>query len=720
MLDKTQKKGEVRLEKEINLLKDFNPPTYAEWKEIAQKYLKGAPFEKKLVTKTYEEIELQPIYTEKDIRDITFINEMPGYNYYVRGTKPEGYLTKPWEICQEIPYSFAEEFNRALKYDLERGQTAINLLLDKATQLGIDADNAKDEEVGYRGVSISNLEDFSKALSEIDLENYPIYINAGFSSTQIVMILAAFLKKQKQDFNKIEGSVEADPIGFMLVEGSLPVSLEFVYDNIASLLKWTKHNMPKLRTIGINGLVFHNSGASAVQELTYVMATTVEYINQMLDRGLNIDDIAQSIRLTFGIGPFYFMEIAKLRAVRIIWAKIIEAYKGNRESQKAKIHARTSFLNQTKYDPYVNMLRTTTEAFSAVVGGVDSLHTNSFNECFEQPSKFSRRIARNIQIILNEETRLSNLIDPGAGSYYVEKLTEEIVKKSWALFQKIEKNGGVFEALKQGYLQEEVEKVDERRKKDIAKRKAVIIGTNMYSNLKEKKLDLKFLDYGEIRKKRKQYLKEYRSSGVHKKHIKELKFLSSNPKNILDIGIKAALKGATIGEITEAITKGSGDLVSIKRLKMHRTSESFEEIRDAVEIYKEKTGFRPKLFLANMGSLSHYKARADFSKDFFEIGGFEVIFPEGFDNTEAAVCAAIESKARVVVICSTDDKYPGLVAPITRALKDKKSDIVVVLAGNPKDQIEEHRENGVDEFIYSGADTHLILLSVLKKIRVIK
>ena len=242
----------------------------------------------------------------------------------------------------------------------------------------------------------------------------------------------------------------------------------------------------------------------------------------------------------------------------------------------------------------------------------------------------------------------------------------------------------------------------------------------MYSNLKEKKLDLKFPDYGEIRKKRKQYLKEYRSSGIHGKHIKELKYLSSNPENIIDIGIEAVLKGATIGEITEAITKSSGDLVSIKRLKMHRTSESFEEIRDAVEIYKEKMGFRPKIFLANMGSLSQFKARADFSKGFFEVGGFEVIYPEGFDNTEAAVCAAIESEAQVVVMCSTDDKYPGLVPHITKALKEKKADIVVVLAGYPKNQIEEHRKNGVDEFIYLGADTHLILLSVLKKIGVIK
>ncbi len=720
MLDKTNKKGEIKLEKEINLLKDFPPPTYTEWKEIAEKYLKGAPFEKKLVTKTYEEIDIQPIYTEKDIRDITFIDEMPGYNYYVRGIKPEGYLNKSWEICQEIPYGLAEDFNRALKYDLERGQTAINLLLDKATQLGIDADKAKDEEVGYRGVSISNLEDFLKALSEIDLEKYPIYINAGFSSIQILMILAAFLKKQNIDLNRIEGSVEADPIGFMLVGGSLPVSLEFVYDKMASLLKWTKYNMPKLRTIGINGLAFHNSGASAVQELAYVMATAVEYINQMLDRGLNIDNIAQSIRLTFGIGPFYFMEVAKIRAVRIIWAKIIEAYKGDRESQKAKIHARTSFLNQTKYDPYVNMLRTTTETFSAVVGGVDSLHTNSFNECFEEPDEFSRRIARNTQTILNEETRLSSLIDPGAGSYYVEKLTDEIAKKAWALFQKIERNGGVLETLKQGYLQEEVEKVDERRRKDIAKRKAVIIGTNMYSNLKEKKLDLKFPDYGEIRKKRKQYLKEYKSSGVHKKHIKELEYLSPNPENIIDIGIEALLKGATIGEITEAITKSSGDLVSIKALKMHRASEGFEEIRDAIEIYKGKMDYRPKIFLANMGHFSQYKARADFSKGFFQVGGFEVIYPEGFDNTEAAVCAAIESKAQVVVICSTDDKYPELVAPITKALKDKKSNIVIVLAGYPKDKIEEYRKSGVDEFIYLGADTHLILLSVLKKIGVIK
>ncbi len=720
MLDKTQKKREIKLEKEINLLKDFPPPTYIEWKESAEKNLKGIPFEKKLVTKTYEEIELQPIYTQKDIKNITFVNEMPGYNYYVRGTEPEGYLNKSWEICQEIPYSFAEEFNKALKYDLERGQTSISLLLDKATQLGIDADNTKVEEVGHQGISMSNLEDFSRALLDIDLRNYPIHINAGFSSIQILMVLAAFLKKQNIDFDKIEGSIDADPIGFMLVDGSLPVSLKFVYDKIALVLKWARYNMPKLRTIGISGLPFHNSGASAVQELAYVLATSVEYINQMLDRDLNIDDIAQSIRLTFGIGPFYFMEVAKLRAVRILWAKIIETYKGNKESQKAKIHARTSFLNQTKYDPYVNILRTTTEAFSAVAGGVDSLHTNSFDECFEQPGEFSRRIARNTQIILNEETRLGKIIDPGAGSYYVEKLTDEVAKKAWDLFRKIEKKGGVFKALKQGYLQEQVEKVDERRRKDIAKRKAVIIGTNMYSNLKEKKLDLKQLDYREIQKRRRQYLKEYKGSGIHKKHIEELNNLCLDSENIIDIGIETVLKGATIGEITRAITKVSGDSVFIKTLKTHRVSEGFEEIRDSVEAYKEKKGCRPKLFLANMGSLPQYGARADFSKGFFEIGGFDVIYPKGFNTSEAVVNAALKSEAEVVVICSTDETYPELVPPITKAIKDKKSDIIVVLAGNPKDQIEEYRKSGVDEFIYLGADVHLILLSILRKIGVIK
>lgn len=720
MLDKTQKKGEIKLEKEINLLKDFTPPTYIEWKENVEKYLKGTTFEKKLVTKTYEGIELQPIYTQKDIKNITFVNEMPGYNYYVRGTEPEGYLNKSWEICQEIPYSFAEEFNKALKYDLERGQTSINLLLDKATQLGIDADNAKVEEIGHQGISISNLEDFSRALLDIDLRNYPIHINAGFSSIQILMILAAFLKKQNIDFDKIKGSIEADPIGFMLVDGRLPVSLKFAYDKMALVLKWARYNMPQLRTIGINGLPFHNSGASAVQELAYVLATSVEYINQMLDRDLNIDDIAQSIRLTFGIGPFYFMEVAKIRAARIIWAKIIETYKGNKKSQKAKIHARTSFLNQAKYDPYVNILRTTTEAFSAVTGGVDSLHTNFFNECFEQTGEFSRRIARNTQIILNEETHLGKITDPAAGSYYVEKLTDEVAKKAWDLFQGIEKKGGVFKALKQGYLQEEVEKVYERRRKDIAKRKTVIIGTNMYPNLKEKKLDLKLPDYREIQKRRKQYLKEYKGSGINEKHIEELNNLCLNSENIIDIGTEAVLKKATIGEITRAITKVSGNSVSITTLKIHRVSGGFEEIRDSVEIYKEEKGYRPKLFLANMGSLSQYGARADFSKGFFEVGGFDVIYPKGFNTSEAAVNAALKSEAGIVVICSTDEAYYELVPLITKAIKDKKSDIVVVLAGNPKDQIEEYRKSGVDEFIYLGADVHLILLNILRKIGVIK
>ena len=706
-----------KLEKELNLSKEFKTPTYNEWKDKVEADLKGASFEKKLITKTYEGIDLKPIYAKEDLKDT---DGYPGFGNYKRGTNASGYLKNDWLISQEFTYGEADEFNRALKHDLKRGQNSINISLDRATQLGLDADYASTEDVGKGGLSVSGLNSFSRTLNDIDITKYPLFIQAGFSAVPMLSILSAYAKETNTDLQKINGSVEADPLGFLAAEGQLPITLDFAFDKMKASVLWTKTNAPDIKTINVSSIPYHNGGASAVQELAFVIATAVEYLRELVKRGVDVDIAAHSFKLTFGVGPFFFMEISKFRAARILWKNIVDSFSGKQESAKIFIHGKTSSFNQTLYDPYVNMLRTTTEAFSAVAGGINSLHTNPFDESFSVPDEFSRRIARNTQIILNEETHLGQLIDPAGGSFYVETLTNELAESAWAEFKKIEKLGGMFSALKEEYIQKEVERVFREREKDITKRRSVIVGTNMYANPKEEKLERKEIDHKLLKEKRAEFLQKFRVSGnqeINNSIMEKLnELIDTHSEDIIDIGAEAILAGATLGEISHAARAATEDSVKIKTIEKIRSADPFEELRNISDKIEEESGSRPKVFLVTMGLLKQFKARADFSRGFFEVGGFDVIYPDGFISTDDAVKAALKSDAQAVVICSTDDTYPELVPKITKRIKSLNTNITVILAGYPKDQIEEHKKNGVDEFIYLGSDAHAILLNILNTI----
>jgi methylmalonyl-CoA mutase len=632
---------------ELTLADDFSLPTFEEWKAEAGKALKGAPYAKKLVTGTYEGIDLQPIYTAADSDSLPHTGHKPGSGSFVRGTHCGGYLEQPWEICQEITASSARQFNEALKHDLQHGQTGITLFLDR-----------------HRGgFGIDSREDLAAALAGIDLETYPLHIIPGHSALEPLQLLAAYLDGAGLNKNLVKGSIDTDPLGVLAVHGNLPTDISTVYDNMAEAIRWAKSHMPGMKTIGPCGLPYHNAGADAVRELAYVIAGAVHYIDQMQERGLPVDTIAGSMRFTFAVGPFFFMEIAKLRAARMLWSKIIVAYGGSNKSAGMTIHGKTSRYNQTICDPYVNMLRTTTEAFAAITSGVDSLSTNRFNETFAPADEFSRRVARNTQNVLLEECKADRLIDPAGGSYFVESLTLQVAEKAWKHFQQIETKGGMLEALLEGFPQHEIKGVAGQRQEDIAGRKSILVGTNFSAN------------------------------------VKEALPLPDSPGDIHP--------GGTAGEVT------------VEPLDFHRAAERFEKLRQTVQAYKEKTGCKtgPKVFLAVMGPLSQHKARADFALSFFETGGFDVIYPHGhgFDSGEAAVEAASASGAGVVVICSTDETYPDLVPPIVSGLKKKNADVITVLAGYPKDRVEEYKKAGVDEFIYIGADACGVLTGILNK-----
>ncbi len=711
---------EVKLGDKPDLIKDFPVPSFDDWKKQVEKDLKGESFDKKLITKTYEEINLQPLYTSNDIKDLPQINNFPGFQNYLRGGNVSGYTSRSWEIAQDYNQALPEDLNEALRSDLKRGLNSINIVLDKPTQLGIDADQSKSGEVGKDGLSISGVRKMQVLFKDIDLTNQPINISCGFSALPITLLFTAYANETRTSLMNIKGSITSDPYEYLLTKGDLPISLNQIFDEMKLATElMIKSNSP-IKTIGVCGLQFNNAGANAVQELAFTIATAVEYLNEMIERGLKADDVTRRIKFTFGVGSFYFMEVAKLRAARLLWNKILEAFSVKEENQKVFIHGKTSQFNQTYFDPFVNSLRTTTEAFSAIVGGVDSIQTNAYDESFNDSDDFSRRLARNTQIILKEESHLEQVIDPAGGSYFVEKLTDDIANAAWKLFQTIEEKGGMLKAIQSGFVQDEIAKIADVRKKDFAKRKSVLVGTNMYANPKEEMTEVKKTDLKAVYEKRVEYIQKYRITGDNKKHSSILdklqKIADSISYELIDSAVDVFLEGASLGEVAKSIRTSAEKGISITPLKQFRLSEMFEELRIASENFKMKTGSKPRVFLATMGPLKQFKGRADFSRAFFEVGGFEIIYPSGFATSDEAVKSAIESKAQAVVICSTDDTYPELAPAIVKGIKEKSKDVSVILAGYPKDQIEEHKKSGVDDFIYLGADAHLILSSLLKRI----
>ncbi len=706
-----------KLSDKPDLKKDFPGTSFDEWKRAAEKDLKGVPFDKKLITKTYEGIDLAPIYTKDDIKNNPITDNYPGFTNFVRGNKPDGYVRNNWYISQEISAPTPEKLNEALIFDLERGQTSINIKPDRATLLSKDPDMSESGEVGIEGTSVSCLNDVEKIFRNIDLNKFHLYSETVYSALPYFSLLAAYVKKN--NISGLKGCILSDPYSCLVKCGQPPHDIESAFEDMYKVTKWAIDNKTDIKTIGSNGYHYVNAGASAVQELAYVLSTAIEYINKMLEKGLRIDEVAPKFNLTFGISTFYFMEVAKLRAARILWSNIIDAYGGSESSKSVTIHGKSSLYNQTRNDIYVNLLRTTTEAFSAIAGGANSIHTSPFDECLGEPDEFSRRLARNTQIILKEESHLNSVIDPAGGSYYVEALTGEIAGKAWEIIKLIDREGGMLEALKKKIPQSEIEKTAADRRKDYAKRKSVIVGNNMYANVKEEKPEPKDSNPDAIHKIRSEYIKKFRVEGGTEKHsviLDILQKLADDSSDTVDLAVEAYLKGATIGEIGKSLPRKDTNL-SIETIRIHRAAEIFEELRDLSTDYRKKKGHLPKVFLATMGPVKQHKARADFSRGFLEVGGFDVIYVKGFDTPEEAAAEAVKTGAEITVVCSTDDTYPELVPALMKTLKTANKDMKVILAGYPKEQIEEHRKSGVYDFIYLGADVHSILKNLLTNLK---
>ena len=705
---------------------EFTPPTYEEWVEACNALLKGKPFDKIMYTNTYEGITFSPIYTKSTGPDaqeaILPTDDYPGMGDYLRGATVNGYKCAPWGIAQACDETLPKENNELLKHEIDRGSTVYNVRIDSATAEGIDVKDAK--EPGDYGVSITTLEDMHTLLDGLDLENIPFMMYTGASSLRLLALVASALKAQGKDVSKLHGVIGANPIAQLVRNGKLGESLDKDYDDMAECIRWARKNAPGLRTVMARSDVFSRGGCNAVQEVAYTFAMAVEYIRQMQKRGISIQDIARSINFGFNTGAIFYIEIAKLRAARQVWANIMKAFGADEADCSAKIHARPALFTKTIYDIGVNMLRNTTQIFSAVVGGVDTYENEPYDETVRKGDEFSRRIARNLHIMLQEEFGMLRPIDPAGGSWGIEALTKEMAEKIWAEFQKIESLGGIVKALQEEYPQKQILEVLNKRFKALELRKDSAVGTNMYPNMTEELLEPRPEDIPALKKELSEGVEKYRSD-IDKVYLKDTlaDIGKAGEGELVEKAIAAFSAGATIGEV-KAAEKSDGGSIEVRKIYPHRWTERFEKLRMDTAAYKKETGKNVEIFLANMGPIPQHKARADFSTSFLQVGEFNIHLNEGFQDDEGkpgsrwdkcveALKAGIDDKGTPydgAVICSTDATYPEDVPALAPRLKEVLGDGVLFLAGAaPKDLEPVYREAGIDEFISVKANCYQIL-----------
>ncbi len=692
------------------LLSDFAPPSKEAWREAAEQLLKGAPFDKIMKRMTPEGIELEPIFWQDVLEQLPAAQTLPGFDSYLRGTRAAGYCVEPWEIAQELPYGTPVEFNRNARSDLMRGQNALNVIFDIATLKGLDPDGAKVGEVAACGLSLACLEDIKAAFQDIIPEAVSFHLRTGCSGMAVGALFFAWLKSIGADPAQVKGSLGMDPLAVQAAAGQVPADLGTLFEEQAVLAEHCRKHAPGIRAVGVSTLPYHQAGASAVEELGIALATGAAYLTELTGRGLAVDDAAQQIRFSFAIGGNFFMEIAKLRAARVLWAQVVAAFGGSPEAQKIQMHARTGLYNKTRQDPYVNMLRTTTEALSGVIGGVDSLCVGNFDEVSCEPNAFSRRISRNTQVILQEECELTAVVDPAGGSWAIEWLTDQVSEKSWACLQQIEARGGMTDALASGFIADTIQATDAANRSQLNQRRSSLIGTNVYPNLEEAALEALLPDYAELREQRARKIADRRTAtdeGTDSLVMTALgNILESTRETAVDTLVEALLAGATIGEVSRTIRASATPPAAIPPLPSLRLAQGYEDLRTASQKFAAKTGNAPKIFLTNLGPLRRHKPRADFTRSFFAAGGFDVISPDGFDNPADAVAALVQSDAGITVVCGADPDYEEKFAAFATAIKTAIPEMQVVLAGFPGAHEPAYRAAGMDDYIFVKSDNY--------------
>ncbi len=687
-------------EQATRFAEDFATPRYEDWVAEVEKALKGAPFDKRMLTRTWEGVTLRPIYTRRDWPSDGDRSGFPGAVPYTRGGRAAGNRVGDWDMRQRYAYPDASRCNDILLNDLERGVTSLHIVFDAAARRGVDPD--RDDAgslIGAGGVSVATLDDLDRLLSGVVPELVTVSLDAGAQFEAAAGLLDALWRRRRVDPAAARGAFNADPLGVLAATGSLPTAPEVALTRMAGLAAHTARTWPLATAVAVDTSPYHDAGATESQDLALSMATAVAYLRAMTQSGIDIDTACRQILFTFPVTCDQFLAIAKLRAARKLWARIAGACGASEATQAMRQDAVTAWRMFSRRDPWVNMLRSTVACFAAAVGGADSITVRPFDAAIGLATEFGRRIARNTPIILAEESNLAKVIDPGGGSWYVESRTDELAAAAWAEFQAIERAGGVLAGLQDGSIARKIAESWQQREAALAKRREPITGVSEFPNVVERPVEVDVPDLPAIAREAAERTRSARSAA--RDVAARLDALRQADDSGRAEAVAAAVAaGATVGDVAAA---SAGVATTVTALPRHRVAERFEALRDASDAFMAKSGERPKIFLANLGPVAQHTARATFAKNFFEVAGIEAIGSAGFDDAASCAAGYADSGARIAILCSADTVYDELAVPAAQALKSAGCEYLF-LAGAPGEKKDEYMAAGIDDFIFMGGD----------------
>ena len=672
---------------------DFPDKTLADWQKLAQKDVGEGKSLDSLTWQTPEGFAVKPLYTADDLEQLEDINTLPGFAPYVRGPRATMYTVRPWTVRQYAGFSTAEESNAFYKKNLAGGQKGLSVAFDLATHRGYDSDHPRVVgDVGKAGVAIDSVEDMKILFDGIPLNEMSVSMTMNGA---VLPILASYIVaglEQGAKLEELSGTIQNDILKEFMVRNTYIYPPAPSMRIVADIIEYTAKYMPKFNSISISGYHMHEAGATAVQELAYTIADGEEYVKAALGKGLNVDDFAPRLSFFFAIGMNFFMEIAKLRAARLLWAKTMAKYNPKHPtSSSLRTHCQTSGVSLTEKAPYNNVIRTTVEALAAVLGGTQSLHTNALDEAIALPTDFSARIARNTQLILQHETGVTKVVDPLGGSYYIESLTASLVKHAEELIAEANEVGGMIKAIEAGIPKQKIEESAARKQARIDRGEEVIVGVNKYQLKKEDPIDILDVDNAKVRDAQIARLKQVRAKRDEKSCQAALDALTeaakNNTGNLLELAVKAAALRATVGEISSALEKIYGRYnAEIKTISgvygaVYDADDSLKPIRDKVAAFAKSEGRRPRMLVAKMGQDGHDRGAKVIATAFADMG-FDVDVGSLFATPEEVARQAVENDVHVVGVSSHAAGHKTLVPQLIDALKKAgRSDIMVVCGG---------------------------------------
>ncbi|MEL7138645.1 MAG: methylmalonyl-CoA mutase [Pseudomonadota bacterium] len=698
------------------------------WRELAEKELKGRSPED-LTWQTIEGIPVKPLYTAEDTAGLDHLGSLPGLPPFTRGPRATMYAGRPWTIRQYAGFSTAEESNAFYRRNLAAGQMGVSVAFDLATHRGYDSDHERVEgDVGKAGVAIDSVEDMKALFDGIPLDKMSVSMTMNGA---VIPVLASFIvagEEQGVPRSALSGTIQNDILKEFMVRNTYIFPPEPSMRAVADIIEFTAKEMPRFNSISISGYHMQEAGADLVQELAFTLADGREYVRAALARGMDVDAFAGRLSFFFAIGMNFFMEAAKLRAARLLWHRIMSEFEPKKPgSLMLRTHCQTSGVSLQEQDPYNNIVRTAFEAMSAVLGGTQSLHTNAFDEAMALPTEFSARVARNTQLILNHETGVTKVIDPLAGSYYVESLTNELAERAWALIEEVEALGGMTEAVASGMPKLRIEEVAAKRQAAVDRGEEVIVGVNKYRPETPDKVDILNVDNVKVREAQVAKLERVRATRDQAACDAALEALKEGAKgdgNLLALAVEAARARATVGEISSAMESVFGRHRAETRTlagvygSAYEGDAGFEQIQRDVDAFAEEEGRRPRMLVVKMGQDGHDRGAKVIATAFADIG-FDVDMGPLFQTPDEAAQDAVDNDVHVIGVSSQAAGHRTLAPKLIEALKKQGAGDIIVVCGGviPQEDYEFLLGSGVKAIFGPGTNIPEAAARVLDLIR---